>query len=87
MSSWKDNNWNSHRNNDERVLKGTTIYVKNNDITRALRKLKKRLQDEGWFNDIRKHEHYVAKGEKRRRKLAVASVREKKRQKDFLTQS
>jgi ribosomal protein S21 len=87
MASWKENNWNNNRNNDERVFKGTTIFVKNNDITRALRKLKKRLQDEGWFNDIRKHEHYVAKGEKRRRKMAVAQVREKKRQKDFSSAS
>lgn len=94
MSSWKNNNnnnnnWhNRNRDNDtgDRVLKGTTIYVKNNDVTRALRKLKKRLQDEGWFNDIRKHEHYTSKGEKKRKKLAIASVREKKRQQDIKEQ-
>lgn len=78
MSTYKNNGWNNDGFGD-RVFKGTTIFVKNNDVNKALRKLKKRLQDEGWFNELRKREHYVAPGEKRRKKLAAAQVREKKR--------
>jgi small subunit ribosomal protein S21 len=66
-------------NTTGRNFKGTTIFVKNNDMNKALRKLKKRLQDEGWFNELRKREHYVAAGEKKRKKLAAAQIREKKR--------
>jgi small subunit ribosomal protein S21 len=67
-------------NDTGRMFKGTTIFVKNNDINKAIRKLKKRLQDEGWFNELRKREHFVCAGDKKRKKLASAQVREKKRQ-------
>lgn len=90
MSSWKNNNWKNNVPTDDhqdRTLKGTTIIVKNNDVNRAMKKLKKRLQDEGWFNEMRKREYYVSKAENRRKKLAVAQVREKKRQQDILAQS
>jgi small subunit ribosomal protein S21 len=78
MTTYKDSGW-SNDNFGDRMLKGTKIFVKNNDVNKALRKLKKRLQDEGWFNELRKREHYVAPGERRRKKLAAAEVREKKR--------
>jgi small subunit ribosomal protein S21 len=67
-------------NNTGRIFKGTTIFVKNNDVNKALRKFKKRLQDEGWFNELREREHYVSPSEKSRKKLASAQVRERKRQ-------
>jgi len=78
MSSYNDSGWHNDTFTD-RVFKGTKVIVKNNDINKALRKLKKRLQDEGWFNELRKREHYVSPGEKRRKRLATAVVRERKR--------
>lgn len=78
MSIYNDTGW-VNDNNSDRIFKGTKIYVKNNDMNKALRKLKKRLQDEGWFNELRKREHYMSKSEKRRKRLAAAVVREKKR--------
>lgn len=83
MTTYKDNGW-GNDNFGDRILKGTKIFVKNNDVTKALRKLKKRLQDEGWFNELRKREHYVAPGERKRKKLAAAVVREKKRRSQSL---
>ena len=78
MSLFNDNMW-VNDNNTGRLFKGTRIYVKNNDVNKALRKFKKRLQDEGWFNELRKREHYVSKGEKKRKKLAAAISRDRKR--------
>jgi len=78
MSSYNDSGWYNDTFTD-RVFKGTKVIVKNNDVNKALRKLKKRLQDEGWFNELRKREHYVSPGEKRRKRLATAVVRERKR--------
>jgi len=79
MSTSRSTGW-INNNDTGKLFKGTTIIVKNNDVNKALRKLKKRLQDEGWFNELRKREHYVSKGEKKRRKLAAAIVRDRKKQ-------
>ena len=50
-----------------------TVDVRNNDINGALRVLKKRMQTEGVFNEMRESTHYTAKSEKRR--LAKAAGR------------
>jgi len=86
MSTYRNTGW-LNNNDTGRMFKGTTVFVKNNDVNKALRKFKKRLQDEGWFNELRKHEHYVNPGEKKRKKLAAAQVREKKRQSQWRTES
>lgn len=78
MSTWKETGW-VNDNDTGRQFKGTRIFVKNNDMNKALRKFKKRLQDEGWFNELRKREHYVSPSEMDRKNLASAKVREKKR--------
>lgn len=78
MSIFKNTGW-TNDNSTGRIFKGTTIFVKNNDMNKALRKFKKRLQDEGWFNELRKREHYLSPSEKKRKRLAAAVVRERKR--------
>jgi ribosomal protein S21 len=78
MSIYSETGW-VNDNNTGRLFKGTKILVKNNDVNKALRKFKKRLQDEGWFNELRKREHYVSKGERKRKKLAAAVSRDRKR--------
>jgi ribosomal protein S21 len=42
------------------------IFVKNNDIGRALRILKKKLHDEGETKELRERQHFVSDGERRR---------------------
>lgn len=79
MGMFRETGWLNENNGTGRIFKGTTIFVKNNDMNKALRKLKKRLQDEGWFNELRKREHYTSPSEKKRKRLAAAIVREKKR--------
>jgi small subunit ribosomal protein S21 len=85
MSIWQETGW-INDNDTGRTLKGTRIFVKNNDVNKALRKLKKRLQDEGWFNELRKREHYLSRGAKKQRQKAAAMTREKKRQQQRKTE-
>lgn len=42
------------------------IYVKNNDVGRALRVLKKKLTEEGDIREMRERQHFVSKSEQAR---------------------
>ena len=57
---------------------GTKIYVKNNDVGRALRKLKKMMQQEKVFQEIRDREFFEKPSLKRKRAKASAIKRWKK---------
>jgi len=57
---------------------GTKIYVKNNDIGRAMRKLKKMMQQEKIFQEIRDKEYFEKPSLKRKRAKASAVKRWKK---------
>ena len=50
-----------------------TVEVRNNDINKAIRILKKRMQTEGLFNEMREKSFFQTRGEKRR--LAKAAGR------------
>lgn len=54
------------------------VEVRNGNLDKALRVLKNKLQKEGIFNELRDREHYMSKGEKRRRAKATAVRRQKK---------
>ena len=54
------------------------IEVRNNNVDGAMRVLKKKLQDEGIFNELRDREHFVSKGEKRRIAKAAGRARAKR---------
>ena len=43
-----------------------------------MRILKKKLQQDGIFNELRNREHFVSKGEKRRKAQAAAKRRQEK---------
>lgn len=66
---------NSYNNNTKN---GTTVYVKNNDINRALRKLKKKLQTEKVFQTIKEKEYFEKPSLKRKKARASAVKRWKK---------
>jgi small subunit ribosomal protein S21 len=56
------------------ILKGTNTEVYNNDLNKALRKLKKKLSDDGIFQTLRTREYFESKGTKRR-KAKLAAIR------------
>jgi|TARA_B110000977_G_scaffold97164_1_gene128076 small subunit ribosomal protein S21 len=60
------------------------VEVRNNNVDKALKILKKKLQQDGFFNELREREFHMTKGEKGRRSKAAAIRRElKNKQKQF----
>lgn len=54
---------------------GLYVEVRNNDVTRALRKLKKLMNSEGMIKDMRKNEFYEKPSAIKRREKAQARKR------------
>ena len=50
------------------------VEVRNNNVDKAIQIMKKKLQQDGLFNQLREREFYESKGSKRRRTKA-ASIR------------
>lgn len=48
------------------------IEVKNNDVTRAMKRLTKKMQRDGVFTELRRHEYYTKPSEDRRAKQKAA---------------
>jgi small subunit ribosomal protein S21 len=69
--------------NDEIYKRGLTVKVKNNDVNKALRKLKKLMQQENVFQELRKREHYEQPSLRRKREKAQAVKRWRKRQSEL----
>ena len=51
------------------------VEVRNNNVEKAMRIIKKKLTEEGVFNELREREFYMTKGEKRRRARNAAKRR------------
>lgn len=51
------------------------IEVRNNNVEKAMRILKKKLTEEGVFNELREREFYMTKGEQKRRAKNAAKRR------------
>ena len=54
------------------------VEVRNNNIDGALRVLKKKLQQDGFYTEMREREYHRTKGEKRRLAKAAGRRRMKK---------
>ena len=61
------------------------VDVRNNNVDKAVRVLKKKLQEDGLFNELRKREFFQSRGEKKRRARAAGKRRaQKETKKRFL---
>lgn len=65
---------NNTRDNDE-GLRGLYVEVKNNDFSRAYRKFKKKVTEDGILQELRKKEYYEKPSVKRKRAKAAARAR------------
>lgn len=66
----------SNKPNDQNsVVKGMFVEVRNNDVNRAMRKLKKMLNNEGVFKDLRDREHFEKPSIKKKKARAAARKR------------
>ena len=54
------------------------VEVRNNNVEKAIRVLKKKLQQEGIFNELREREAFMSRGEKKRKSKAAAIRRNDK---------
>jgi small subunit ribosomal protein S21 len=63
----------------ENPLKGSTVYVKNDNVEQAMRKFKKKIQDSGLLLDMRARECYEKPTTERKRKASAAKNRWKKK--------
>jgi len=61
------------------VVSGLRVEVRNNDVTKALRKFKKKVAEDGVLQDLRRREYFESKGTKRR-KAKEAAIRRYKKQ-------
>ena len=61
------------------IINGLRVEVRNNDVTKALRKFKKKVAEDGILQDLRKREFFESKGTKRR-KAKEAAIRRYKKQ-------
>jgi len=60
-------------------VKGTAVPVVNGDVTKALRILKKKIINDGLFQELKEREFYESKGTKERKAKAAATRRFKKK--------
>ena len=54
------------------------VEVRNGNVDKAIRVLKKKLQQDGLFNELREREFFTTKSEKRRRAKAAAIRRQQR---------
>jgi small subunit ribosomal protein S21 len=59
----------------EKRLPGTAVAVENGNIDKAIRKLKKKLQKEDMFNELRKREFFETRSERKRKEKAASTRR------------
>lgn len=68
------------RNFKQEPMEAMKVVVHNNDITKALRTLKKKMQNEGIFNELRERTGFKSRGERRRLERAAGRRRYLKKQ-------
>jgi small subunit ribosomal protein S21 len=68
------------RNFRQEPMEAMKVVVHNNDINKALRTLKKKMQNEGIFNELRERTGFKSRGEKRRLEKAAGRKRYLKKQ-------
>ena len=68
------------RNFKQEPMEAMKVVVHNNDMTKALRTLKKKMQNEGIFNELRERTGFKSRGEKRRLEKVAGRRRYLKKQ-------
>lgn len=66
---------NNFRRKTEPRLPGTAVAVVNGNVDKAIRKLKKKLQKENFFNEMRRREFFETRSERRRKEVAASTRR------------
>jgi small subunit ribosomal protein S21 len=75
----RNNNGGDRYSKDIKPFKGLSVEVRNNDVNFALRKFKKKIQEDGLLQELREREFYQKPSEKRARAKAAGIARWKKK--------
>ncbi len=70
--------WMSSKKHGKSENGGLSVFVRNNDVDRAIRQLKKKINADGLFKELREKEFYEQPSVKRRRQKAEAVNRWRK---------
>lgn len=62
-------------NKQEQLVKGLSVEVRNNDVNYALRKFKKKVQEDGVLQELRQREFYEKPSETRKKAKAAGRAR------------
>ena len=74
------NKYNKRKNfKQEQQPQGLTVIVRDNDVNKALRVLKKKLLNDGFFQELRERTFYESRGTKRRKAKMAATRRYKRK--------
>ena len=65
--------------NYHKEIRGLSIQVRNDDVNGALRKLKKKVQEDGKLQDLRNREYFEKPTSRRKRAKAAARSRHLKK--------
>jgi len=64
-----------HYQASEEFIRGSRVEVRNNDFGKALRRFKKKLQEDGLFQELREKKYFEKPSIKRKRAKAAARSR------------
>ena len=64
-----------HSKRDDQMIKGLKVEVRNNDVNFALRKFKKKVQEDGILQELRDRQHYVKPSEVKKKAKAAGRAR------------
>ena len=62
-------------NNNDSLIKGLTVEVRNGDFNGAMRRFKKKVQEEGIIQEVRERQAYVKPSEVRKKAKAAGRKR------------
>lgn len=68
-----------NKNFNDNAVKGLKVEVRNNDINYALRKFKKKVQEDGILQELREREYYTKPSEARKKAKAAGRARHLKK--------
>ncbi len=64
-----------NNNRDDRQKQGLRVEVRNGDVNFALRKFKKKIQEDGILQELRERQHFTKPSEKRKKAKAAGRAR------------
>lgn len=86
--SWRKNDEGNYQKPKQEFVKpkGMVVLVKNNDVQKALRKLKRMLKDDGLMDELRNKSHYRKPSEVKREKRKAGRARWLKKRREIRNQ-